>query len=513
MSDSPVVRGRLTQGVVANLVGAPVQLVLELVASVVVARYLGPELLAVLVTIRALANVASSVGDFGVTWSIAKILPDLAVSAGRREALRVVRRLTVVRLATVPLVGVACFLLVRAGIVDLGKTEISDAMLVAALVLGAITMVNNSRRYVVLSALRLRAILLVDILAALLGPAANVTVALLTRDPLMVALSSLVSESATFLILHFWLGYDLDQAEPAREGQLVIRDIIRRYGVFIAMMYAKFVFNRSVLRNPLLVIILALLGASPAEVGNAAVALSLAFQAWQLANVPLARMRAPMLARLHVRKDQAGIHKLESVSVGLVTLSSCILAVAAVAGAEPLVALVYGPAYADAARWAGVTCALGLIANVFSLGNNTLQQLENYRPQVIGMGMALLVIVAGVSAVRFMDLDVEPTPVTLVLIVLVRAVFWLLTDIAADRQVFGFAHSAVKWRGIGAALLPIGIGIWLSPDTLGAGLALAAAMTVVYLLLMRMCGGVGNEARVLLDRAVSPAFRRYVGLI
>jgi O-antigen/teichoic acid export membrane protein len=513
MSDSQVVRGRLTQGVVANLVGAPVQLVLELVASVVVARYLGPELLAVLVTIRALANLASSVGDFGVTWSIPKILPDLSVSAGRREALRSVLRLTVVRLATVPLVGVACFLLVRAGVVDLGKTEISDAMLAAALVLGAITMVNNTRRYVVLSALRLRAILLVDILAALLGPAANVAVALLTRDPLLVALSSLVSEAVTFVILHFWLGYDLDQAEPAGKVKLVISDIIRRYGVFIGMMYAKFVFNRSVLRSPMLVIVLALMGASPAEVGNAAVALSLAFQAWQLANVPLARMRAPMLSRLHVRKDHAGMHKLEAVSVGLVTLSSCILAVCAVAGAEPLVALVYGPAYADAARWAGITCAMGLIANVFSLGNNTLQQMENYRPQVIGMGVAILLIVVGVSAVRFIDLDIDPVPVTLVLIVLVRAVFWFITDISADRQVFGFAHTAIKWRGIGAALLPMGVGIWLSPDTLPAGLALAVGMTVVYLVLMRMLGGVGNEARGLLERIVSPAFHRYVGLI
>lgn len=513
MNDGSLVRKRLTQGVMANLVGAPVQLVLEMVASVVVARFLGPELLAILITIRALANMASSVGDFGVTWSIAKMVPDLSATVGREEALRVVLRMTMIRLATVPFVGIVCFLLVRAEILDLGKTEISDAMLVAALVLGATTMVNNSRRYVILSALRLRAILLVDILSSFLGPVANIVVALLTRDPLLVALSSLVSELVTFVLLHFWLSYDLDKGETAAASRLNAADIFRRYGFFIGMMYAKFVFNRVVLRNPMLVIVLALLGASPAEVGNAAVALSLAFQAWQLANVPLARMRAPILARLHVRKDRSGLQKLEAVSVGLVTLSSCILAVAAIAGATPLVAMLYGPAYLDAARWAGIACALGLMANVFSLGNNTLQQTESYRPQIVGMGLSLLVVFLGVGVLRLLDSEVESTLAALVLLVVVRAVFWLCTDVAADRDVFKFAHTKVKWRGIVATIVPMSVAAYFSPLTLWAGMALAIAAVAMFLLIMRMMGGVGKEARALLESIVPPVYRRVVCFI
>jgi O-antigen/teichoic acid export membrane protein len=513
MSEKSLVRTRLTQGVLANIVGRPVQLVIELAASVLVARFLGPGLLATLVAIRALAGVANAVGDFGLTGSISKIVPDLSAHHGPREALRAVQKLTLLRLVAVPLVGLAGFALTRFGWIDIGDIELSWMMAAAGISLGTLQMVNGSRRYVILAALRLRDILVLDVLASLFGPTANLAAAILTRDPLVVALTSLASEALVCLALHLWLGYDLDAADSRAGAAVSLRALVRRYGTFIAMSYAKFVFNRVVLRNPMLLVILGLLGASTTEIGNAAISLSLAFQAWEVANIPLAQMRAPLLARFHARQDRAGLEKLEAASVSIVTMSSCLLAVAAMAGAEPLVATVYGPAYADAARWTAIACATGLLANVVSLGNNTLQQLENYRPQVLAMVAALACIATGLILLLRSGLSIEPALAALLLIVLTRAVFWLITDLQADRLVFGWAHSATKLRGVLAALPALALGAWLDADTLAGGLIGAAAMALLFLALFRAIGGIGAPARELLRGALPARLAPLVALI
>lgn len=502
MSEPSLVRRRLTEGVTANILGRPAQLVLELAASVLVARYLGPQLLAALVTIRALAAFASSVGDFGITNSIAKIVPDIAANAGPRAALRAARDLTLLRLVVVPLVGLAGYGLARSGLVAIGDIELTAAMAAAAIVLGTFSMVNGTRRYVILSALRLREILVVDILASFVGPAANILAAMLTRDPLVVALSSLLTEGLVFLALHLRLGYDLDAADTGSGGELSPKELARRYGAFVGMAYAKFVFNRVVLRNPMMLVILGLLGASSTAIGNAAIALSLAFQAWELANIPLAQVRGPLLSRLHARSDRAGMEKLEAASVSVITLTSCALAVAAMAGAEPLVATVYGPAYADAARWSALACALGLLANVVSLGNTTLQQLENYRVQVLAMALALAAIGTGLALLLAADVATEPALAALVLIVAARTVFWLITDLWADRSVFGWAHSAPKLRGVLAALPALVLAAWLDAQSLGSGLLAAAAATLLFLAGFRLLGGIGPVARAVLRGAL-----------
>lgn len=496
------IRERLASGVVANLLGRPAQLVFELAASVLVARFLGPELLATLVAIRALAAVAGSVGDFGITVSISKIVPDIAARHGRAEALRAARQLTVLRLVAVPLVGLGAWLLASAGVVELGEIELTGAMAAAALVLAAFGVVNGSRRYVILSALRLRDIVVVDLMASVVGPAVNIAAAILTRDPLMVALSSLVTESLVFVALHAWLKYDLDETGAAREP-VRIRELARRYGAFAGMAYAKYVFNRVLLRNPMLLLILGLLGASPAEVGNAAIALSLAFQAWEIANIPLGQMRAPLIARLHAQGDQAGIRKLEALSVAVVTVTSCALAVAAMAGAQPLVATVYGPAYADAARWAGVACAVGLLGNVFSLGNTTLQQMENYRLQALAMAVAVVALAVGLAILVATGAPVEPAMAALLLIVLARTVFWATTDLWADRQIFAWKYTGTKLRGLAVGVLVVVLAALVPRASLIAGLVSALAGVGGYLLLFRMSGGVGDETRGLL-RAILP---------
>lgn len=486
----------------ANLLGRPAQLVFELAASVLVARFLGPELLATLVAIRALANVASSVGDFGITVSISKIVPDIAARHGRAEALRAAAQLTLLRLVAVPLVGLGTFLLARAGLLDIGEIELTWAMAGAALLLGGFSVVNGSRRYVILSALRLREIVVVDVLASFVGPVVNIGAAVLTRDPLTVALSSLATEGLVFVALHLWLSYDLDESGTPR-APITLAEVVRRYGSFAAMAYAKYVFNRVVLRNPMLLLMLGLLGASPAEVGNAAIALSLAFQAWEIANIPLGQMRAPLLARLHARNDRAGMEKLEALSVAVVTVASCALAAAAMAGAQPLVATVYGPAYADAARWTGIACASGLLANVFSLGNTTLQQVENYRVQAVAMAAAVAGLGAVLVGLVASGASVEPALASLLLIVLTRTVFWVVTDAWADRILFGWAHIALKLRGLVCAMTAVVAAGFLRPAGIPTGLLAAAEAAALFLVLFRLTGGVGRKTRALV-RSVLP---------
>jgi O-antigen/teichoic acid export membrane protein len=499
MSDRSLVKARLTQGVMANVIGRPAQLVLELLASVLVARYLGPELLATLVAIRALANLAGSVGDFGITNTLSKLVPDLSASHGAAEALRVARDLTILRLVAVPLVGLAGYGLAHAGFVELGDIELSGVMVAASIVLAIVTVVNGSRRYVIVAALRLRDILVVDLLAAVVGPAVNIAAAVLTRDPLVVALSSIATQLVVFVALHFALSYDLDSAAIAPGSTPAWKVLVSRYGPFAAMAYAKYVFNRVVLRNPMLLFVLGVLGASSAEIGNAAIALSLTFQAWEIADIPLAQMRGPVLARFHARRDRAGMEKLEAVSVSIITITSCLLATVAMAAAEPVIATVYGAAYADAAHWAAIACSIGLLANVSCLGNTTLQQLENYRAQVASMAIAVLSMAAGLVVLLRMDLGLEPALGALTLIVVGRALFWLMTDLWADRSVFAWGHSATKARGVLAALPSLALAAWIDASTLAGGIGAAIVVAAVFLATFRILGGVGARTRALVS--------------
>jgi O-antigen/teichoic acid export membrane protein len=278
------------------------------------------------------------------------------------------------------------------------------------------------------------------------------------------------------------------------------------------MAYAKFVFNKVLLRNPMLLLVLGVLGASSTEVGNAAIALSLAFQAWEIANIPLGQMRAPLLARLHAQGDRAGMKKLEALSVAVVTVTSCALAVAVMAGAEALVATVYGPAYGDAARWAGVACAVGLLGNVFSLGNTTLQQAENFRPQALGMALAVAAMAIGLIVLGATAVPVEPAMAALLLIVLGRTVFWAITDLWADQKIFAWSYTRTKVKGVAAGAVLCAATLVIPPGGLLAGLAAAGAGVLAFLALFRAAGGVGPDVRALL-RSILPARLRPVATL
>ena len=96
-----MLKDRLRSSMWVNLLFQPLIMVLSVIGSVVVARSLGPALMAVLAAVSATSATVTSFLDFGITRSLPKIMPDVSVRFGRRAAVQVQRRLTLAKLILV----------------------------------------------------------------------------------------------------------------------------------------------------------------------------------------------------------------------------------------------------------------------------------------------------------------------------------------------------------------------------------------------------------------------------
>lgn len=494
---------RLIKSFYANLAGRPVILVLELTASVLVARYLGPEMLAILVTVRAMAQIILAITDMGLTNSLTKIVPDLSSLYGKNIAIAVVKDLTRYRIYLAPVALLVLLVMHERGIWRSGISGTGGWIIIISLIISLQGVVNSMRRYTLISAIKTKELIVVDTIIAIFGPILSTVTAATTNDPVLVATSLIVIQFLAYYLMHHQISYDMD-TDGGENARINTIEVLKHYRTYIAVYYLKYLFNKIYLRAPMAVIILGMLGVLPSTVSNVAIAISIVFQAWQLANMPLAQLRAPILSRLHLQDNQTGMVKLQRVSISINTLSAGLLAIVILTLGEPILLLLYGDTFSDASRWGSYSAVLGLVGSLFSLGNNTLQQIERYRPQIQGM---ILSIVISIVMVWYLVNHTRLADGFVVLLSLVtaRVLFWLYTDVMADYYVSRFVGSIVKLR-MTLAVMVIFVINGVIADYMPHYIINALVGVLLLMAVFRLLGGIGKDNRELFQKYLD---RRY----
>lgn len=508
------VRTRVAQSLRANLTLQPLVFLLALVGSVVVARLLGPSLLAVLATITATATTVSVFSSLGLDLSLPKILPELSVRNGRSAASSAFRQLLQLRIAFVLLASV-----ILAG---LYYTTVWNPKLLTGFwpipligITALLAAAGSMYRYAGVAAFRNRTLMRIGLAIFVLGPVLTIGAALIWRSPYAIVSASIVQNSLYLALLAKFSSYDLDESGTAREyrheGHLSLAALFKRYRRYIAMTYSIFVFNRFVYALPVVILVAAIGGAQAEAIGNAALAVTIVQRGWSFADMPLANLRAPLIARLHAEEQIGRLRKAERLMTVLLTTWSCLLAVGLFCFGDLVFRLLYGGAYETGVAWGVLAGSVALLLNVFALGNATLHQTNRFLPEIIGLAGALLIVGGNAIVAPHVLSSATVSFAAVLALVAGRGFFWLFTDLWTDARIYAWETTLIKLRGVAAATASI----VLSYALRGVGGTLVAGVigVISFWGLFRVLGGSGRAARRDLEGLVSGGLKKLVWLV
>ncbi|MEO0129211.1 MAG: hypothetical protein ABIL02_03130 [candidate division WOR-3 bacterium] len=509
ISTVSLLKHRLLSGVLANVFVQPIILLASLAGSIVVARTLGPELFAVIATISATATTAVAFGDMGLSRSIPKIIPDVAVKFGNSTALQVQRKLTIIKIITVCASLFVLFILYINGISLTSSTLMVQSwfylFVLAKAIIGTVIVIQQGA---VLSAFRNKELAFINLLITILDPLFSITIVISFRNPYAVVGGSIFVDIIQLILLRKFMSYDLDKEKQTSISISWIW-ILKQYWQYMGITYLLFLFNRFVYGLPLTLFFITKLGANAFIIGNTSLAVSIVQRGWDIANMPLMNLRAPLLARLHAENDVQGFIKIQRLMVAIVILTSGILAVVVVTLGPFVLNLLYGSHYINGVKWGINICVIGLVANFFALGNSTLHQTNRFLPEILGLITSGLFIALNYFCILNI---IEPTYYPLVILlgfVVGRAIFWVITDLWADCKIFHWQGFGVKLRGLFSITVVLAILVFINSNGYNASKRFLSALIglLSYLFLFRVTGGVGQSTRKviagLLDRRLS----------
>lgn len=492
-----VLRDRLRSSMWANILLQPLIMALSVAGSVIVARVLGPELWAVVALVAATALTINSFFDLGLARSLPKLMPDVSIRFGQRAALRIQRRLSVVKLALnclgfIGLLGASWLGLWRPP-EGLTLSVWFFPLVGAKVLLGAVLAIYQSSA---IAAFHNRLANQFTLFLTALDPILSVGAVLLMPNPYLVAGVLLVPTVIEILLLRRFARYDLDRdVSPQENAPTSWGWLFKEYWRYVGMTYLVFLFNRFVYGLPLTLWLLTILGAGANTIGNVALAVSIVGRGWDVANMPLANLRAPLLARLHAEGDAGRFFRHQRLMVAVLILTSGPLAVALLALGPLVFGLLYGAGYAAGVSWGVIAGVVALVANFFTLGNSTLHQTNRFLPELAGLAASAIFIVGnGLIAPRLLSQANWPLAVVLGYVI-GRAIFWVITDLWVDARIFNWDGTAVKLRGLLAVAVALG-GTLLMGNGEPIGQVVAAVVgLVLFWGVFRLLGGVGEETR------------------
>ncbi len=214
------------------------------------------------------------------------------------------------------------------------------------------------------------------------------------------------------------------------------------------MTYLEFIFNRFVYGLPVTLLFLSLYGTNANIIGNISIAISMVLRAWDVANIPLMNLRAPLLARLHAEGNSIKFFQSQNIMVCIIILTSSILAILTMTLGPKLFLLFYGKEYENGIMWGIIATVLALVTNFFTLGNNALHQSNKFLPELIGLFFsATFILINGLIFPKYISPNNIPLLILLGFII-GRFLFWLFTDIWADYKLFKWSGSIVKIKGL-----------------------------------------------------------------
>jgi O-antigen/teichoic acid export membrane protein len=502
-------KGRIRESFKANILGRPFILLASIAGSIIVARVLGAEALAVLVAIRAFANSVTTFSDLGFSYSLIKILPDLTAKFGRKNSIAAVKRINMARLLIVPLVTIIMYW-VLAPSIDVFSPQSGAYLLIISLCISLLSMIANSRKYTLIAALKNKHIVKVEFLVAVVGPFVSVAAAVIWVDAYIVAMSLILIQVINLGLLYRGKGYDLDTDENNAD-EIKLKDILH-YWKYLSVNYIKYLFNRFIIRPPLLVFVLLMLSAPASDISNVNIALALVFQFWAITNMPLSQLRAAVINHFFANQDFDRLGKFHLLTISIIVLIAPLAAITVYSIGYSVFVFLYGDEFSSGCHWAAIAGTLALVGNIFSLGNSTLQQLEQYKAQIFAMCIALMVIITGVVYAFINDMD--DMLFFVVLAVSGRLVFWVITDIYSDFKYFHWRGFSVKIKSlVSVMIILLGISM-LQEVEFGVHAAMLLPIGVVgYLLLFRLVGGIGSESRNMIIKNIPGRYAGFVKLI
>jgi len=481
----------------ANLLLQPLIMMASIAGSVVVARALGPELWAVVAVISAAALTINSFFDLGLARSLPKIMPDVSIRFGQRAALLVQRRLSAAKLALnalglMGLLGASWLGLWRAP----GEITLSIwffPLVGAKVLLGAILAIYQSSAG---AAFHNRVTSQVTLFLTALDPLLSIGAGLLMPNPYLVVGVLLIPSVAEILLLRRFARYDLDRDTPSREDTPISwKWLLREYWRYVGMTYLLFLFNRFVYGLPLTLWLLTGCEVGASVLGNAALAVSIVGRGWDVANMPLANLRAPLLARLHAEGDSGRFFLHQRLMTAVLVITSGPLAVGILTLGPLVFGLLYGAQYVTGVSWGVIAGVVALVANFFTLGNSTLHQTNRFVPELAGLAASAVFIVGnGLVAPRLLSETDRPLAIVLGYVI-GRAIFWLITDLWVDARIFKWDGAAVKLRGLLAVGVALGGASLIGNGELIRQVAAAIAGLALFWGVFRLLGGVGRDTR------------------
>ena len=497
-SNGSFLTSRLVRGVGVNLIVQPLLLALALLGSAIVSRTLGPSRLAILAAVTAISTTIVAFSDLGLSRSISKVLPEMAVMSGRESALRVLHRLLKLRILAAVLTGAAWWV---GTLLNLISPPSGDPELVGLLAVSyaGVSALALFQRHIAAAAFRNSEIAAVSLVIAIISPVVTVGAALLTQDPYLVSAAGLITATLNFAFLRRQAVYDLDEGELEK-----LPGVWKRYWRFFAMTHLIFIFNRFVFGLPLLLIVASAVASPPSVLGNLAIAMSIVSQSWDLADMPLANIRAPLISRLNALRAHEKLELAEKTVTGLQVISCGLVAIAILGLGQSLLSALYGVPFSRGVRWGTSAAVVALLCSMFSLGVSTLHQLERYQSVAAGLVSALVVL----SVTTFMFVTGTASRVSMVLfgLVLSRGALWAVTDLIAEGTFRRWRTIRVKLSGLSAALLAIFA--FRVVDAASSSIIATLVAELVFLVILRVLGGVGSDVRSVLVR-ILPARLRF----
>ncbi|MEO1517136.1 MAG: hypothetical protein AAFV95_19080 [Bacteroidota bacterium] len=448
---STLIRNRIIDSVKINFIRIPALRVISLISSVVTARVLGPELLGILKLITAHGKMLSSLSDLGITKTLQRILSELSVQFGNQTALQSIRLVVTAKVLLSALAFGIYLAVIQYRDSDYGFLGHPHVLFVALVLVNLLySGLLDIRKQEWTASFRNKELANLEIIAAIATPLLIIGTVMLSTNPFLVFAASITPNVLLLVWLSIQKGFDLDQQDAegvsSQAVRASIKDLLKRYWRHALSTYVIFVLNKFVYAVGFTVIFLEFMGYSTAILGKAAIGASVIQLGWDVANIPLANLRVPLLARLSALDDQEKFVLTHQLMVIILVMASAAVCIGLASFGGIALEALYGSDYAASIREGVVITTLALSFNIFSLGNAVTRQINKYWIVWVGAICSVLFMIGFLYTYGRTAAESDVIFVVLINFVLGRGVFWMITDVGAD-------VSRKVWQVIGVKLI------------------------------------------------------------
>jgi O-antigen/teichoic acid export membrane protein len=494
----------VAEAMVWNSLAAPVKAGLTLLASVVIARGLGPEGYGSYSVLLALLAALGQYLDFGINRSLPRFLPEADARHGPAAVRALLRDVGVAKTAIVAISVPAVVLCARPLAQLLQLPRGGEAWIRLASVVFAVEVVRELGLRVVNSYFRQKISNLIETAMLAVHPAAAAAVLWLGGGIVgvlaLTALEGALAALALGIVARRLVGPPSIPARPFDP-----RDATRRMIPHAATNYALLV-TKGFAELSFVVFLLAWAGTAKEEIARFAIAYKIVGMSMNLLAIPLQSVQVPLLARVDADPRPDALVRAYGLLFKYLLLALSPGVALLVVLAPGLVSFLYGAEYAGAALPLRVLALLLALETLWNLSSNVLIVKAHYRAlmalRAANIALAPFVVAAAISGNLAVVASVVGAGRALVAFAGYR--------IAASRYELAFPGLFAARVGLASVCLAAMAAVvaWGLREFSGAPLLAAGAGALAFLVAFRVLGGLDEEERRLLVHFPIPGIQR-----